>query len=106
MAEKFDRAAFYREIHDIVVQIPAGKVLTYGSIARLAGYPQHARAVGQALRAAPSELDLPCHRVVNHAGGVAPGWPEQRELLQAEGISFTRSGHVDMKCHLWDFEVL
>lgn len=104
--EKFDRAAFYREVHDIVGHIPAGKVLTYGAIAHLAGYPLYARAVGRALRATPSELNLPCHRVVNHAGGVAPGWPEQRELLLAEGVSFARNGRVDMKRHLWDFEIL
>ena len=39
----------------------------------------------------------PCHRVVNHAGRTVPGWTEQRELLEAEGVEFRENGNVDMR---------
>ena len=45
----------------------------------------------------------PCHRVVNHAGRTAPGWPEQRALLEDEGVTFKPDGHVDLKRHRWDW---
>ena len=43
----------------------------------------------------------PCHQVVNHAGRLAPHFPEQREKLTAEGITFRENGNVDMSKHQW-----
>ena len=57
---------FDAEVYSVVAQIPAGRVTTYGQIARLIGMPGYARRVGHALAAAPA--GLPCHRVVNSAG--------------------------------------
>lgn len=98
------RAEFFEEVYEIVKQIPFGKVLTYGDIARLAGQPRHPRMVGQAMFNAPSHL--PCHRVVNHKGGTAPHWTEQRELLVQEGVTFKKNGCVDMRKHQWDTDLL
>ena len=53
---------------DIVRQIPAGKVATYGQVARLAGMPRCARTVGYAM-AACRDASVPCHRVVDRFGG-------------------------------------
>lgn len=100
------RAEFFQEVYEIVKQIPTGKVLTYGGIARLIGKPQCSRMVGQAMFNAPSEWHLPCHRVVNHQGETAPFWLEQKELLEREGVSFKKSGRVDMKKHLWNTDLL
>ena len=73
--------AFY----DITRRIPAGKVATYGQIARLAGMPRCARIVGYAM-AACQDPSVPCHRVVDRFGGTkrcfdvyAPG--TQRALI-------------------------
>lgn len=93
-------AEFDAEIYDIVRQIPAGRVVTYGRLARLAGHPRWARRAGRALAHAPE--GLPCHRVVNACGGLAPAWPAQRELLAREGVAFRRSGCVDLSKHLWE----
>ena len=79
---------FDAEIYDIVRQIPPGRVVTYGQLARLA------------LANAPE--GLPCHRVVNSSGRLAPGWPAQRELLEHEGVTFRRNGCVDLSKHLWE----
>ena len=105
-------ARLFREaVVNIVGQIPCGKVTTYGHLAVLAGWPSHSRMVGRTLRYTPEPTvadlrgkqcaSLPCHRVVNAAGRTAPGWLRQRELLEAEGVTFKANGHVDMQRHLW-----
>ena len=55
----------FERIYAVVCQIPAGKVATYGQIARLAGNPRWARVVGYALHNNPRPGEIPCHRVVN-----------------------------------------
>ena len=55
-------------------------------------------------REVPSELNLPCHRVVNAQGRLAPGWEEQRLLLQEEGVCFRKNGNVDMTRCLWHYD--
>ena len=79
----------------------AGKVLTYGQIARLAGFSNYSRWVGKVLSHHPGTAALPCHRVVNSQGRTAPHWPGQKSLLAAEGITFQPNGRVDLKRHLW-----
>ena len=74
------------EILSVVGEIPEGSVATYGQIARLIGRDKNARLVGRVLSMADRYGDYPCHRVVNYAGRLAPGWPEQRQLLQREGV--------------------
>ncbi len=97
-----EKEAFYRLVYDIVKEIPAGSVVTYGQIARLAGYPQASRRVGQALFHAPDERGLPCHRVVNSSGRLAPGCSEKhRRLLEAEGVAFKKNGCVDVARCVW-----
>ena len=93
-------ADFDAEIYDIVAQIPAGRVVTYGQLARLIGMPGHARRAGRALAMAPA--GLPCHRVVNSQGRMVPGWNEQRELLAAEGVRFRANGCVDLSASGWE----
>ena len=90
------------EILSVVEEIPAGRVATYGQIARLIGREKNARLVGKVLSQAEYYGSYPCHRVVNHAGRTAPGWPEQRSLLAAEGVGFRENGWVDLKHFLWD----
>lgn len=95
---------FYAQVYAIVGQIPCGRVLSYKSVAILAGYPQYARQVGRALRLAPNGLKLLCHRVVNSCGRLAPHWNEQQELLQQEGVWLTPRGLVDMKRFAWRYD--
>lgn len=97
----FDSDTFRQEVIDIVRQIPRGRVLTYGLIARLAGYPLHARHVGKALHGVEDKT-IPCHRVVNSVGRTAPDWPEQRLLLEKEGVHFKSNGNVDLRHTLWE----
>lgn len=89
------------EILSAVEEIPAGKVATYGQIARLIGRDKNSRLVGKVLSKAEIFGDYPCHRVVNHAGRLAPNFAEQKNLLQAEGVQFKDNGCVDMKNFQW-----
>ena len=91
------------EILSVVEEIPEGCVATYGQIARLTGREKNARLVGRVLSMAEYYGRYPCHRVVNHAGRTAPGWMEQRALLEDEGVTFKPDGHVDLKKHRWDW---
>ena len=80
--------AFAMRVLTLVRRIPAGRVATYGDIARLAGRPGAARAVGNVMRDCGAR-DVPCHRVVAATGrlGGYGGAPSlKRSLLQAEGI--------------------
>ena len=97
----------FEKIYEIVCQIPAGKVATYGQVARLAGNPRWARVVGYALHANPAFGKIPCHRVVNKEGRTAPafafgGSDVQKAMLEAEGVLFLPDGRVDMAQCLWD----
>lgn len=89
------------QILSVVEEIPEGYVATYGQVARLIGREKNARLVGRVLSMAEYYGDYPCHRVVNHAGRLAPGWPEQRFLLEKEGVLLKQNGCVDLKHHQW-----
>ena len=101
LEEKIDEDLIY-EILSVVSEIPKGCVATYGQIARLIGREKNSRLVGKVLSVAGYYGRFPCHRVVNHTGRTAPGWPEQAELLKAEGVEFKEDGRVDMKNYRWE----
>lgn len=95
---------FNQRVYEIVSRIPRGKVCTYGQIALMAGSPRASRIVGAALYRAPK--GLPCHRVIYRDGTLccdqAFGGKEiQRQMLEAEGITFLPDGRADLKRHLW-----
>ena len=85
-----------REVYAIADSIPPGRVMSYGQIAALLGRPQNSRLIGKIMSLADRYGDHPCHRVVNSAGRTVPGWTEQREMLEAEGVEFKKNGNVDM----------
>lgn len=58
--------------------------------------------IGKILSRASFYGKYPCQRVVNSAGRLAPGWPEQGELLLAEGVELKDERHVDLKKYQWD----
>ena len=90
------------EILSVVAEIPEGRVCSYGEIARLIGREKNARLVGKVLSNAALYGDYPCHRVVDHAGRLAPGWPEQADLLLAEGVPLKANGCVDLALYRGD----
>ena len=95
--------AFHAAVYRLVRQVPRGRVVTYGQVAALLGYPRAARAVGQAMRHCPPSL--PWHRVVNARGGISVrgnvgSMLTQRILLEQEGVVFRR-GRVVLTRFRW-----
>jgi methylated-DNA-protein-cysteine methyltransferase-like protein len=96
---------FFEKVYQTVKKIPRGKVATYGMIARLIGCPGKARQVGWALHANKQYIVVPCHRVVNRFGELAPGFvfggeEEQKRLLELEGVK-VENNKVDLNKYLW-----
>lgn len=79
---------FRKKVLSAARRIPPGRVSTYGDLARLAGSPRAARAVGSIMRDC-QDPRVPCHRVIG-AGGALGGYGSnlqvKRELLRAEGL--------------------
>jgi methylated-DNA-[protein]-cysteine S-methyltransferase len=85
---------FQRQVWAITRAIPRGQVLTYGEIAREAGSPGAARAVGQAMARNPWPIVVPCHRVVGSDGsltGFGGGLDMKRRMLAMEGAALPHS---------------
>ena len=99
-----DKETFYQDVYSVVKEIPCGKVISYGEIAHLIGWTKYSRMVGKAMSQIPAALKLPCHRVVNSSGRTVPDWPEQRMLLEEEGVLFKTNGCVDMKRCTWKWD--
>lgn len=102
--------SFFENVYEAVQLIPRGKVATYGQIARMIGAPRSSRAVGYALHANPRPGVIPCHRVVNREGRLAPafafGGPEiQARLLESEGVRVSADFVVDLGKYLWKTDV-
>ena len=101
MKRVLDDSLIY-EILSAVEEIPEGRTATYGQIACLIGREKNARLVGKVLSRAEYYGSFPCHRVVNHAGRLAPGWPEQADLLLQEGVPMKDDTQVDLKKCRWE----
>ncbi len=85
-----DRAMtpFQRKVLTAAVEIPAGRIVTYGELAKRIGQPKAGRAVGQALGHNPMPIVIPCHRVVAGGGGLGGyigGLKAKEWLLRLEG---------------------
>lgn len=91
---------FTAEVVRILKEIPPGRVVTYGQVARLAGSPRAARQVVRILHTMSEKHQLPWHRVVNAKGEIAVPDDESRELqrmlLESEDVVFLRDGRVDL----------
>lgn len=96
----------FEKIYEVVMNIPKGKVATYGQVALLAGNPRWSRVVGYALHANPDPSRIPCHRVVDRFGSVSKafafgGENMQIKLLEQEGIEL-KDGRVDLTIYQWN----
>ena len=101
-------ATGYRErVYELVLQIPAGRVMSYGLIARILGAGYDARAIGNIMHATPDDgRSIPWHRVINSRGGCSTAGltmpPDlQQRLLDTEGIVFDKKGVCDIKKYSW-----
>jgi methylated-DNA-protein-cysteine methyltransferase-like protein len=98
----------YRElVYRLVLQIPSGRVMSYGLVARVLGAGYDARAIGNIMHATPDDgRHIPWHRVINSQGGCSTAGltmpPDlQQRLLEAEGIVFNEKGRCEIAKYLW-----
>ncbi|MFC3041153.1 MGMT family protein [Virgibacillus xinjiangensis] len=91
---------FTSQVIHIIQQIPPGKVMSYGQIAKVAGSPRAARQVVRILHSMSAKYDLPWHRVINAKGQVAMreenAFEQQKFLLEEEGVEVTAGGVIDL----------
>jgi methylated-DNA-protein-cysteine methyltransferase-like protein len=93
----------WEPVYRLVKQIPRGRVLTYGEVARRLKFRGGARAVGYAMAACPSGRGIPWHRVIGAGGRLLLREPVaglQRKLLETEGVLFLET-RVDTSTHSW-----
>ena len=90
-------------VYRLVKQIPRGRVLSYGAVAKLLRLSGGARSAGRAMAATPSGKGIPWHRVVGEGGKILIREPYaslQKKLLESEGVTVVES-RVNLKRHLW-----
>jgi len=87
---------FTQEVVEVIRSIPAGRVMTYGQIARLAGNPRAARQVARILHSLSRTEQLPWHRVLNAKGEISLDGDEQQLALEAEGVVFEHPGKLSL----------
>ena len=81
----------FEKVYNIVSDIPKGKVMTYGQIAKMAKV--NPRVVGFAMHGNKDTKKVPCHRVVGANGkltGYAHGVEKKEEILKKEGVQFNK----------------
>ena len=88
-------------LYELLLTIPRGKVVTYGTLAEMLGNRRMARAVGNALNSNPDGEKYPCYKVVDSKGELSRayafgGIDEQKRRLEADGI-VVENGKVDLK---------
>ncbi len=104
-------SAFRRRVYEALLEVPRGRVTTYGLLAGRLGC-RCARAVGGALRANPYAPAVPCHRVVasdlSIGGFCGHVCGEQIcrkiALLKEEGVPLDASGRVQDAGRVWRFQ--
>ena len=93
----------WEPVYQLVKQIPRGRVITYGALAKALRLRGGARTAGRAMAATPSGKGIPWHRVVGDGGKLLIREPYaslQRKLLESEGVPVVES-RADLKSHLW-----
>ena len=97
---------FYERCYAVVRQIPAGRVTTYGAVARYLGALKSARIVGYAMTASHGK-EVPAHRVVNRKGFLTgkhhfQGIHLMEQLLESEGVAVVHNQIQDFERIFWD----
>ncbi len=99
---------FFERAYQVVLQIPPGRVSTYGAIAAYLGSPGAARMVGWAMNQSHTHPEfIPAHRVVNRKGLLTgkhhfQGKNLMQELLENEGALVVENRIVNFEDLFWD----
>jgi len=102
-----EEIGFFEKVYQVAVQIPYGRVTSYGAIAKYLGSPKSARMVGWAMNASHTNPDVPAHRVVNRKGLLTgkhhfEGTNLMQQLLESEGVLVCDLQIQDFDTLFWD----
>lgn len=104
---KTDQNSFFQDVYDVVRLVPAGRVTSYGAIARYLSAPRSSRMVGWAMNQAHDFKDIPAHRVVNRIGVLTgknnfPTPTMMQELLESENVIVKKDQIENFSEIFWD----
>lgn len=97
--------SFQDIIYHLIGSIPEGRVVTYGTLAKMAGYSTYVRQVCQVIRTIPEGSTLPCHRIINGQGKLSVKgecYVRHKKALVSEGIVFDSNDKIKLKQYLWE----
>lgn len=91
---------FQQKVWECLLDIPYGRTMSYGEIAKAIGSPKAARAVGMANHRNPISIFIPCHRVIGASGGLVgymAGLDFKKRLLDLESGSDVRAVSIGLE---------
>ena len=95
-----------KKIYKKLLEVPKGKITTYGELAKAVGLKNGQRAVGKIMNKNPYPVIIPCHRVVKSdgkIGGYAYGEEIKSDMLTKEGIRIKNGKILDLENTIYRF---
>lgn len=95
-----------KKIYKKLLEVPKGKITTYGELAKAVGLKNGQRAVGKIMNKNPYPVIIPCHRVVKSdgkVGGYAYGEKIKSDMLAKEGIEIKNGKILDLENRIYRF---
>jgi len=95
-----------KEIYKKLLEVPEGKITTYGELAKAVGFTNGQRAIGRIMNKNPYPVIIPCHRVVKSdgkVGGYAYGKEIKIKILKKEGIKIKDGKILDLENTIYRF---
>lgn len=95
-----------KKIYKKLLEVPRGKITTYGELAKAVGLKNGQRAVGKIMNKNPYPVIIPCHRVVKSdgkIGGYAYGEEIKSDMLAREGIVIKNGKILDLENKIYRF---
>ncbi len=94
------------KVYKKLLQVPKGKITTYGELAKAVGLQNGQRAIGKIMNKNPYPVIIPCHRVVSSngtIGGYAFGQDVKTNMLVKEGIKIYNRKILDFEKIIYRF---
>ena len=94
------------KVYKKLLEVPEGKVTTYGDLAKAVGLVNGQRAIGNIMKKNPFPVIVPCHRVIKSdgtVGGYAYGTERKKYMLSKEGLKINNNKILDFQKNLFQF---
>ena len=94
------------KVYKKLLQVPEGKITTYGDLAKAVGITNGQRAIGSIMKKNPFPVIVPCHRVIKSdgtVGGYAYGTERKKYMLSKEGLKINNNKILDFQKNLFKF---